>query len=357
MAARGSHHPPSDNARMPAASLPRVYLAGPDVFRPDSAQVFARLKACCARLGLAGLEPADDGPDGGAPLAGDALAQRIYEGNIARIQVADGVLANLADFRGLEPDSGTVFEVGYAVALGKPVVAYGVPPGSYAERVGAARPCAPDAHGVLREAGNGDMVEGLGQRLNLMLTRSAEIAASPEAALQRLAERLGAQPALRIRPYAAGDADALLAVFRSAVHHTAARDYDDAQRAAWAPADMDRASWAERLQRNRPFVALWQGEAAGFADLQADGLIDQFFVAHSHGGRGIGQALMDHLLDLARTRGLAELRADVSLTAEGFFARNGFGVEERRQPMRRGVALRNAAMRRPVAAAAYNPAG
>jgi nucleoside 2-deoxyribosyltransferase/L-amino acid N-acyltransferase YncA len=341
---------------MPPDTLPRIYLAGPDVFRPDSAQVFARLKASCARLGLAGLEPADGDPAGAPALQGDALAQRIYEGNVARIREADGVLANLADFRGLEPDSGTVFEVGYAIALGKPVAAYGVPPGSYAARVAAARDCAPDAQGMLRERADGTMVEGLGQRLNLMLARSVGIADSPEAALQLLAARLSAQPALTIRPYTADDLDALLGVFQSAVHETAARDYDAAQRAAWAPAAPDRSAWAARLQRNRPFVALWRGQVAGFADLQPDGLIDQFFVAGTHGGLGIGQALMEHLLALAARRGLAELRADVSLTAEGFFARNGFVVLERRTPVRAGVALRNAAMRRICAAAAYNPA-
>jgi len=36
----------------------------------------------------------------------------------------DYVMANLSPFRGFEPDSGTVFEVGYATALGKKVVGY-----------------------------------------------------------------------------------------------------------------------------------------------------------------------------------------------------------------------------------------
>ncbi|MFT3717214.1 nucleoside 2-deoxyribosyltransferase [Pseudorhodoferax sp.] len=175
--------------------LPRIYLAGPDVFRPDAAEVFARLKACCARLGLEGLAPADGGPHAGPAPDGDALAQRIYAANIALIRSADGLAANLMDFRGLEPDSGTVFEVGYAVALGKPVVAYGVRPGSYAERVAAALPCAHDGAGVLRETASGLMVEGLGQRLNLMLSRSAGLADTAEAALQQLAARLGAAAA------------------------------------------------------------------------------------------------------------------------------------------------------------------
>ena len=100
------------------------------------------------------------------------------------------MIANLAPFRGHEPDSGTVFEVGFATALGKPVVAYGVAPGTYADRVRATVDCKTGADGVIRERASGVMVEGLGQRLNLMLTRSTAIAESAEAALVRLAQRL-----------------------------------------------------------------------------------------------------------------------------------------------------------------------
>ena len=166
---------------------PRVYFAGPDVFFRDSKQIFQALKARCERLGVVGLEPSDGGLSDGFAGSDEALAQRIYEGNIALIRRADGVIANLANFRGQEPDSGTVFEVGFAVALGKPVVAYGVAEGSYADRVSAVLRCARDGDGVMREIGSGTMVEGLGQRLNLMLARSMEIASSAEAALMRLA--------------------------------------------------------------------------------------------------------------------------------------------------------------------------
>ena len=171
----------------------RVYLAGPDVFLPDSRDVFERLRAACARLGLEGVEPSDGGlaESGTQGATDDELAQRIYEGNVRLIQACDGVIANLCAFRGLEPDSGTVFEVGYAVALGKPVVGYGVPPGSYEQRVRAAIDCTPpDARGVVREAATGMEVEGLGQRLNLMLTRSALLEADAPAALRRIAALL-----------------------------------------------------------------------------------------------------------------------------------------------------------------------
>ena len=174
---------------------PRIYLAGPDVFFLDSEQIFAGLKAACEELGLIGVEPSDGGI--GREFAGsdDERAQRIYEGNARLIRECDGMVANLMNFRGHEPDSGTVFEVGYAVALGKPVVAYGVAEGSYAERIRKAIDCTHDDAGVLRERVSGMMVEGLGQRLNLMLTRSAAIAPSAAAALQRLARDLGARDA------------------------------------------------------------------------------------------------------------------------------------------------------------------
>lgn len=162
------------------------------MFRADAAEAFERLKAQCAALGLEGLAPTDTEVDTTAGDDGDALAQRIYEGNIRLIQQADGVAANLEAFRGLEPDSGTVFEVGYAVALGKPVVIYNVPDTTYQARVAAAMPCLEGADGVVREKASGLMVEGLGQRLNLMLTRSSVLEPTAQDALRKLAQLLRA---------------------------------------------------------------------------------------------------------------------------------------------------------------------
>ncbi|MDN8613499.1 nucleoside 2-deoxyribosyltransferase [Variovorax ginsengisoli] len=180
----------------PDRPRPRIYLAGPDVFLPDRDRIFAALKADCARLGLAGVAPIDAPLALAASASDDARAQAIYEGNVALIRESDGVVANLASFRGQEPDAGTVFEVGFAVALGLPVVGYGVPQGSYAERVQAAIACRRDAAGEVTEAATGTVVEGLGQPLNLMLSRSIDLAPTAAQALERLAGRLGAAASL-----------------------------------------------------------------------------------------------------------------------------------------------------------------
>ena len=174
------NQPPRKTAR------PRIYLAGPDVFRPDAREHFVRLSAACEAAGLAALLPAD----GNEELSSEAPEKQIYEANMQRLRGADGVVANLASFRGTEPDSGTVFEVGAAIALGIPVVAYGVPEGSYADRVRAALQCEVDANGVLREAGTSIAVEDFGQQLNLMLACSIHIEATPEAALKKMSHLL-----------------------------------------------------------------------------------------------------------------------------------------------------------------------
>jgi nucleoside 2-deoxyribosyltransferase len=172
-----------------------VYLAGPDIFFRDSAKIYDTLKALCAQHGLEGVEPSDGGLGSGFSGSDDEKARCIYEGNVALIRETDGVIANLMDFRGLEPDSGTVFEVGYAVALGKPVVVYGVAEGSYASRVSASLDCETDALGTVRERGSGMMVEGLGQPLNLMLACSTHVEKTAEQAVARLAAVLaGARP-------------------------------------------------------------------------------------------------------------------------------------------------------------------
>ena len=99
----------------------RVYLAGPDVFLPDASARAAALKAICARHGLTGVSPLD--PPDTPPAAWAALpeARRIALANEAHIRACDALVANLTPFRGPSADAGTVFEIGFMRALGRPV--------------------------------------------------------------------------------------------------------------------------------------------------------------------------------------------------------------------------------------------
>jgi putative acetyltransferase len=151
---------------------------------------------------------------------------------------------------------------------------------------------------------------------------------------------------VHIRSFREGDAPVLRAVFYSSVHKLARKHYNREQRQAWAPDTYDAAQWSERLRGNQPLVAEMDGCVAGFADVQPSGYIDHFFVASAFAGRGVARALMARIHEDAVRRGITHLFADVSLTAEPFFAKHGFIVEGRQRVEMRGVVLANARMRK-----------
>ena len=85
----------------------KIYLAGPDVFRPDVAEWANSVRDLCRRYGFEALLPVDHN---------ETTPEKIYQSNIDLIRKAQIVVANLDPFRGPEPDSGTAFELGYALA-------------------------------------------------------------------------------------------------------------------------------------------------------------------------------------------------------------------------------------------------
>ena len=102
--------------------MKKIYLAGPDVFEPDAISVGEKLKKLASEYGFIGLFPLDNIiSTQGTP---HEVARAIRDANIKLLESADIIMANLNPFRGIEPDSGTVFEVGYATALGKEVYCY-----------------------------------------------------------------------------------------------------------------------------------------------------------------------------------------------------------------------------------------
>lgn len=139
-----------------------VYLAGPDVFLPDALAIGETKKAMCRGHGLRGIFPTDkDLKDPTDPF-------EIYAGNVRLMQQADAGLINLTPFHGAGADVGTVFELGYLHALGKPVVAYTSDIRSLAERVAAALGPLDREAGTLRDRLGHD-VEDFGLADNLML--------------------------------------------------------------------------------------------------------------------------------------------------------------------------------------------
>lgn len=110
----------------------KLYLAGPDVFLPDAVEIGKIKRRLCRRYGFIGLFPLDNEL---SSAAGVPLSKAIFEGNIAMLNEADAVVANLTPFRGVSADVGTVFEIGYGFALGKKVYGYSNIGAGFIERV------------------------------------------------------------------------------------------------------------------------------------------------------------------------------------------------------------------------------
>lgn len=167
-----------------------IYLAGPTVFFPNSDAAFLNLESKLKAHGLLGIRPASPfDPETGEFISGPKGAKYLYENNILRIADCAGVLADLRPFRGdTEPDSGTSFEVGYAVALKKPVAVVLEDTRDYGSKIKS-------AYGLLPPSSPGEpemdgrygmMVEDFGRPLNLMLSESCSIFPNVELAIEWL---------------------------------------------------------------------------------------------------------------------------------------------------------------------------
>ncbi|MCW8914582.1 MAG: nucleoside 2-deoxyribosyltransferase [Magnetovibrio sp.] len=150
----------------------KVYLAGPDVFFPDAKAHGERLKATCVQYGLEGVFPLDANLDLIGLSKSDA-ANAIYKANVALIDGCDALIANMTPFRGVNMDTGTAFEMGYAKAQGKVVVGYSENPALYLDRVKSGFSTQVDEAGELRD-GDGLVVEDFGLTDNLMMVCGAE---------------------------------------------------------------------------------------------------------------------------------------------------------------------------------------
>ena len=101
---------------------PVVYIAGPECFRPDGAELAKKAVELCEKYGFEGISPVLGHPLGDEidfSQGKKSAAKQIFYNNIRYINNCDLIIANINNFRGWEPDGGTCFEIGYAYSQGK----------------------------------------------------------------------------------------------------------------------------------------------------------------------------------------------------------------------------------------------
>ena len=97
----------------------RIYLAGPDVFRPAAKAVGQRKQEMCAVVGTLGVFPLDNELDLSHYPRDQDKGHAIAIANETLMRGCDAIIANLTPYRGASADVGTAFELGFMRAFGK----------------------------------------------------------------------------------------------------------------------------------------------------------------------------------------------------------------------------------------------
>lgn len=159
--------------------MKKIYIAGFDVFKPNSIEIGKTYKLTCKEYGYEGLYPLDNEID--TSWSKEVAREFIYTKNIELIHQADIVIANANPFRGDELDSGTAFEIGYAKALNKQVILYMDDTRAYKEKLTCKKTESVDEQGMF--------IEDFNFPLNLMFSDCFIVQGGFEEALKTLDDK------------------------------------------------------------------------------------------------------------------------------------------------------------------------
>lgn len=133
---------------------------------------------------------------------------------------------------------------------------------------------------------------------------------------------------ISIRRATLDDRPAICRVHTRAIRQLCRDSYTPEQIEAWAGLlHPDR--YTEVITTREFFVAEGAGSVVGFAQLDAaSGEVEAVYVDPAFVHAGVGRALLAHLEDVARSRGLESLRLASTLNAVSFYRHAGFEERE-----------------------------
>lgn len=144
-----------------------------------------------------------------------------------------------------------------------------------------------------------------------------------------------------VRRFRLGEEKEIVELFRQTVRRINSIDYSHDQINAWAPDNLDVDLACQRIRENNPFVAVCEDKIIGYADIQINGYIDQFFCHHEYTGAGIGKKLFSAIENYASENSISTMHANVSKTARPFFESLGFVVNREQEVELRGQSFIN----------------
>ena len=124
------------------------------------------------------------------------------------------------------------------------------------------------------------------------------------------------------------DVKEITQLFHDTIQVINSRDYPKDEIDDWSSWYKDTDKWAERINEQYFIVAKLDNKVVGFSSLATDGYLDFMFVHKDLQGQGIAKALLTEIENKASIQQNDLIYSDVSITAKGFFEKNGFDVEK-----------------------------
>ena len=136
------------------------------------------------------------------------------------------------------------------------------------------------------------------------------------------------------------DLPALAELFRQTVLVNAPDYYTPAQTQTWAASPLDAAHFHQFILGVTTFVAIGGVGILGFAGISEVGHVASTYVRHDCLHQGIGSALMQSILNHARSNGIQRLYAEASEFSLGLFKKFGFHLYDTEVVDRQGVTFK-----------------
>ena len=122
-----------------------------------------------------------------------------------------------------------------------------------------------------------------------------------------------------VRNYQPQDSQALATIFKNAILAFNNSIYSPRQKQAWLGNHSDE-FWQSRFEQTKPLVAEIDSNPVGFIEFDSlTGEIGCFYVEPSCQNQGVGQALFDKVLEMAKSNAVKEIRVFASHIAKVFF--------------------------------------
>lgn len=150
---------------------------------------------------------------------------------------------------------------------------------------------------------------------------------------------------MNIRQAKTTDLPAIRALFRNTIQQVNKRDYSPEQIAIWSATADDKTKWLARFDSQHFLVAEQDDKTVGFTSLdESTGYLDLLYVHHQFQGQGIGKALLQAIIQHAKTIDLQRLTTEASITAKPLFEKLGFTVITPQDKELGGLVFRNYVM-------------